>query len=345
MSMKRVEREELDSALIRRLGDEGEAFSATGFAEEHGISVQSVYKHLRGLAEAGKIRKEKSGRKNVYALVDRQADFTFPLAGLAEDRVWSRDIAPLLTDMPPLAKANCSYAFTEMLNNAIDHSDGTEAWIRVRNNGYRVNILIADNGVGVFAKIADAMHLEEKRYAILELAKGKFTTEPGSHTGEGIFFSSKAVDSFAIFSDQLCFLGPSSKHAPFLDKSDYAEKGTLVLFDILFSHRESVSAVFDRYTQAPDDYGFTKTIVPVRLLEYGDETPLVVSRSQAKRLMTRFERFERIVLDFTGIEEIGQGFADELFRVFPQQHPGTVLQETCCNARVQRMIDRVRAEK
>ena len=46
-----------------------------------------------------------------------------------------------------------------------------------------------------------------------------------------------------------------------------------------------------------------------------------MSRSQAKRVAHRFERFKRVELDFAGISEIGQAFADELFRVFVAAHP------------------------
>jgi hypothetical protein len=97
----------------------------------------------------------------------------------------------------------------------------------------------------------------------------------------------------------------------------------------------------DRYTEYPDGFGFTKTIVPVRLLEYGDATPMFVSRSQAKRLLARFERFERIELDFTGIDEIGQGFADEVFRVFEAMHHNSKIIAINCNERVMKMIKHV----
>lgn len=344
MSMGKRKRDELDAALIQEIGSADEGFSVGQFAAANGISAQTVYKHLHDLTDAGMVSKKKSGRRNLYTLVDHQSDFRFLIDGLKEDIVWNRDVRPLLEDMPQIAKKNCGHAFTEMLNNAIEHSGGTEVLVRVRNNGYRAEILIADDGIGIFTKISEALNLSEKRFAILELAKGKFTTDPQSHTGEGIFFSSKAVDTFAIVSDQLIFLGPSSVLPPYLDKSSSSGRGTLVVFDILFSHSEPLSDVFDRYTKAPDDYGFSKTIVPVRLLEYGDDTPMVVSRSQARRLMTRFERFERIVLDFSGIDEIGQGFADELFRVFPQNHPGTILQEINCSDEVRRMIEHARSD-
>ena len=38
------------------------------------------------------------------------------------------------------------------------------------------------------------------------------------------------------------------------------------------------------------------------------------------------ERFREVVLDFAGVDAIGQGFADEVFRVWARAHAGTRLQ-------------------
>lgn len=46
-----------------------------------------------------------------------------------------------------------------------------------------------------------------------------------------------------------------------------------------------------------------------------------VARSEARRLLQGLESFREIVVDFTGVKSIGQGFADEVFRVFPLHHP------------------------
>lgn len=51
-----------------------------------------------------------------------------------------------------------------------------------------------------------------------------------------------------------------------------------------------------------------------------------VSRSEAKRLLRGVERFTHVTMDFTGIEEGGQGFVDEIFRVWPKQHPDAVVE-------------------
>ena len=342
MSISKAERQVVISALIDRLAKERESFSISNFAKEYNITSQSVYRYINQLVKDNKIRKEKHGQKNVFTFVNDYFEIEKDIAGLTEDSVWRNVVRPFISDIPQIAFENMAYAFSEMLNNAIDHSGGTKVRVTIEKNIHDVTIIIADNGIGVFKKIADAMGLEEKSFAILELAKGKFTTDPESHTGEGIFFSSKVVDEFAIFSEELVFLGPTSTSAPYIDSSKTYRNGTIVLLCIYNSHRETCKEVFDRFTEAPESYGFTKTMVPVRLLEYGDERPLVVSRSQAKRLMVRFERFEDIILDFSGIEEIGQGFADELFRVFPSQHPNTTLTPINCSEQVQQMITRVR---
>ena len=57
-----------------------------------------------------------------------------------------------------------------------------------------------DEGEGIFLKIQKALNLYDTRESLLELAKGKFTTDPANHSGEVIFFSSKMFDHFSIHS-------------------------------------------------------------------------------------------------------------------------------------------------
>ena len=38
----------------------------------------------------------------------------------------------------------------------------------------------------------------DKRQALFELSKGKFTTDPSRHSGEGVFFTSRMFDDFEI---------------------------------------------------------------------------------------------------------------------------------------------------
>jgi len=91
---------------------------------------------------------------------------------------------------------------------------------------------------------------------------------------------------------------------------------------------------------APEEFTFARTVVPVRLALYEGEK--LLSRSQAKRLSLRFERFANVVLDFQDVDEIGQAFAHELFRVFASAYPGVTLVPLNTMPDVLAMIERVR---
>lgn len=41
----------------------------------------------------------------------------------------------------------------------------------------------------------------------------------------------------------------------------------------------------------------------------------MVARSQARRICNRLEEFKEVILDFQDVEYMGQGFADEVFKV------------------------------
>lgn len=196
--------------------------------------------------------------------------------------------------------------------------------------------MVTDNGVGIFNKIRQELGLTDQRHAILELAKGKVTTDPRRHTGEGIFFTSRAVEQFGISAGRLYFGHLRDTENWLMDNTDEDEIGTTVTLLIDPNTKQSLQAVFDRYTADDDDYGFTKTVVPVSLLRYGVEN--LVSRSQAKRLLVRFERFKEVVLDFDGVDTIGQAFADEVFRVFKQAHPQVNVRWINGSPEVDRMI-------
>jgi hypothetical protein len=100
-----------------------------------------------------------------------------------------------------------------------------------------------------------------------------------------------------------------------------------------------IADVFNEYTDLDKQPGFHKTVIPVKLMEYEGES--LMSRSQAKRLISRFDRFLEVVLDFSGVEIIGQGFADEIFRVFANAHPQVHLSPINCGKNVVDMIRHV----
>jgi hypothetical protein len=69
----------------------------------------------------------------------------------------------------------------------------------------------------------------------------------------------------------------------------------------------------------------------------------LVSRSQAKRILARFTDFSEVILDFTGVNDVGQPFADEIFRVFRIDHPDTFLMAANANENITRMIEYVQS--
>jgi hypothetical protein len=67
-----------------------------------------------------------------------------------------------------------------------------------------------------------------------------------------------------------------------------------------------------------------------------------VARSQAKSLCKRLEKLKKVELDFDGVDEIGQGFAHELFVVFQNNNPGVKLIAVNASPDVNKMINHVK---
>lgn len=309
-------------------------------AEQLKLSRTAVASRVRGLIDAGFLEKEGTTRP-VYRLGDRRRlIFRYGLAGLQEDRVWMRDVLPLLRDLPGNVLDICHHGITEMVNNAIDHSEGGLVRVEVLRGPGQVSLQVQDDGVGIFRKISRALALPDERLALLELSKGKLTTDPRRHSGEGVFFTSRMFDRFEIHSCGLVFDHDATHPEDVLMDMDEAEdlSGTQVCMQLATDSQRTAKQVFDAFSSGPDEYAFAKTIVPVRLAKVGDEN--LISRSQAKRLLQRVDRFRCVILDFEGVTSIGQAFADEIFRVFTDEHPEVELIAIHAVPEVQQMIRR-----
>ncbi|MDE3011602.1 MAG: DUF4325 domain-containing protein [Pseudomonadota bacterium] len=314
-------------------------------AEKFACSRQAIHKHLQRLIDEGCLLTHGATRNRTYslaALVRWERDYELK-PGLSEDAVWRLDIAPLLGKLPDNAEGIWHYGITEMINNVIDHSGGTILSVQVDKTAAATQVQVFDDGVGIFRKIQAAMGLLDERHAVLELAKGKFTTDPSRHTGEGIFFSSRAFDEFEILSGDVYFSHEFHHDEDWIVQRPAASRagGTLVRMRLNNHTSRRLNKVFAKFASTVEPYGFNKTVVPVKLMRYGDDN--LVSRSQAKRLIARFERFKIVILDFTGVATIGQAFADEVFRVFARQHPEVDLVPMKVSAEVKRMISRAQA--
>ena len=306
------------------------------FTMKHfGISKPTVAKFLNQLISESSIEMNRKGRYPDYSLVTKKYFFTYKLKDkLEEDVILRKDILPLLSDVQQNVQRIVQYCFTEMVNNVIDHSNADIMNVEVDLNALNIEILIRDNGIGIFNKIQKNLGLEDPKYAILELAKGKFTSDPERHSGEGIFFSSRLCDKFMILSGGLFFSGHHEND--WLLENPDSVSGTAVSMVIAKNSHLNILDVFNEYADPDKQPGFYKTRIPVKLMEYEGE--LLLSRSQAKRLITRFDTFLEVVFDFQGVTEIGQAFADEVFRVFRNMHPNVHLVPINCSPTVQRMI-------
>lgn len=309
-------------------------------AENFGVSRITAARMLKTLVQEKWLASSGSTRP-VYRLGEnRQVTKGYALPGIDESVIWVHDFAPMF-DLKDNVANIAHYGFTEMLNNANDHSEGTRVVVSVAARNGLLRIAIVDNGLGIFEKISRAMNLPDKRLAILELSKGKFTTDPSNHSGEGIFFTSRMFDRFQIESSDLYYDHDArDEHDWLLEIDDLTKHGTAIYMAIALDSDRTAKQTFDQFSSTDDDYGFDKTVVPVRLAKIGNEN--LVSRSQAKRLVARFEGFKTVLLDFKGIEEIGQAFADEIFRVFASTHPGVELVPIYASDPVKQMIQRAR---
>jgi len=306
---------------------------------KYDISRQASHRHVKKLVQDGLLIPNGATRNRTYG-VKPVISFheLLSLKGLEEDKTWRQRILPLMENVPSNVLQICHHGFTEIVNNAVDHSEGTSLKITVLRTYKSINLQISDNGVGIFNKIQRELNLDDPLHAILELSKGKLTTDPAHHSGEGIFFTSRIFDRFAIMSGKLFFTHLESDKDWLLENKDDVFAGTLVDLQISLRSKRTTQQVFDKYTG--DDFSFTKTHIPVFLARYGNEN--LVSRSQAKRLLTRFERFKEIVLDFDNVDSIGQAFADEIFRVFASQNPNIHLIPVKTNHQIKKMIAHVK---
>ena len=216
------------------------------------------------------------------------------------------------------------HAFTELLNNAIDHSGGDSVTVSMRQTPQQLQLLVSDDGVGLFRRAAEHFDLIEPAVAMLELAKGKLTSAPERHCGHGLFFTAQLADVFDLHANSAAFQRRGWDGGQWHAQRPAARAGTSIYLAITLDTTRTLEQVLHAHSASGQDFGFDRTRVPLVLLaEPG--TRRLASRAEARRAVARLDRFSMAELDFSGIEQIGHGFADELFRVYHHGHPGVRL--------------------
>jgi anti-sigma regulatory factor (Ser/Thr protein kinase) len=316
---------------------------AQKIAERFHITRQAAGLHLQRLVDEGALVPEGNTRNRTYKLSTREVLMkTYEIVnGLDENFVWRNDIHAALAHLPKNVLEMWEYSFTEMFNNAIDHSNGTSIAVTVCKTAINTQIWIKDNGVGIFAKIKAAMGLEDERHAILELVKGKLTTDSRHHSGEGIFFTSRMVSQFDVYSGNVRFSHEVGKPWDWVLDYDHSP-GTRISLQIDNQSPRTMKGTLAEFS-VNDQYGFNRTVVPVRLAQY--ENDQLISRSQAKRLLARVELFADVQFDFARVESIGKPFADQIFRVFQNEHPNIHLHVIRANTAVLGVVNEVQHQR
>jgi len=335
--------------ILKQLQEKGEIRTGD-VVRVLGLSRQTVLQHFQELVRDRKISRKgitvdaryvlgASGysKKKVGGTLSGSFKAVKKLKDLSEDRVFDQiDLQMKLKKLlSPQAHKICVYAFSEMLNNAIDHSKAKAATIEFLLADGNAEFWIKDAGVGAFESVRRAFKLQDHLEAVEHLMKGKQTSMPSRHSGQGIFFTSRIADLFSIESAGLKWVVNNRIQDIALEQLKKPVKGTWVYFSIKQKTRRDLGRLFRDY--ADDDFEFDKTEVRVRLSKKQGEH---ISRSEARRILFGLDKFKRIIFDFKGVEGIGQAFADEIFRVFQSQHPKVEIKSIDANQAVQFMISR-----
>jgi hypothetical protein len=177
--------------------------------------------------------------------------------------------------------------------------------------------------------------LKSELEAIQDLLKGKQTTDPERHSGEGIFFTSKIADTFVIKSSTKKLTYDNLHNEIFIEEGKKI-LGTRVEFWINKKTKNDLEKIFQQFTG--EEFEFGKSVVKVELYKTDVN---YISRSQARRLTSGLDKFKEVILDFKNVETIGQGFADEVFRVWQKFHPSVKIIINNENENIQFMINHV----
>lgn len=309
--------------------------------EEFDVTRQTVSRHLKQLVEAGDVIARGETKSRTYVLAPKTSEnIEIEITSdTEEDSVWTHQVRPYIEDVNKNILEICHYGFTEMLNNVIDHSGSKTAKIYIIRTAVSIHLGIIDKGIGIFNKIQQDFNLEDQRQALLELSKGKLTSDSDNHSGEGIFFTSRMFDKFVIRSGKMYYTCMHSNEDYLFESFDKQNiEGTIIRMKIALNSTRDSTEVFNKFTTSDDDHAFSKTHVPVFLAGYDHDQ--LISRSSAKRVLARFNNFKEVWLDFQGVEKIGQGFSDEIFRVYAKANPDVSLCHSNANKDVQNMIDR-----
>lgn len=320
--------------LLEKIEQKDEGISKS-VAQAFSINQNTVHAYINELVDEKIIKRIKRGQ---YELVKEEYKYDLKREnGDLDTDTYAYDycLQEHIYDLTPNVQAIWSYSFSEMINNVMDHSAAENLKVVVEQDYLNTSVIIADDGIGIFKKIKEHFAFSSLDEAICELFKGKLTTDSKNHSGEGIFFSSKMMDDFFIVSSGKIFTNNKYDNSRIISIAAENVKGTCVIMSLSNFTHKNPQEVFDLYANV--DGGFIKTKIPMKNIF--DTSP--VSRSQAKRVCNRLEKFKEVVIDFDGVQWMGQGFAHQVFVVFAKEHPNISLIPINMNEDITKMYNHV----
>jgi len=191
--------------------------------KELGYSRQYIVRLLNRLMSQGEIHRRGKTRAAKYYPAKASNEINHlelikERQGLSEYAVFEEVIRRM--QLNAQLNKNCltifDYAFTEMLNNAIDHSHSKKVWINIEIDHTSITFIIKDLGIGAIESIKQGFEISDDFLALEHLFKGKQTTAKEAHRGQGIFFTSKVVDTYKIATSNMEFIIDNKKADEFL---------------------------------------------------------------------------------------------------------------------------------
>lgn len=340
---------DINKLILEKIHDKG-SIKSSEIVKITGFSRVYVNRFFRELKDEGKITLIGKANRAHYVIADKgvvlrerkgilEVNRVFKNASLAEDLVLEeiKKNSGIFAEIPKNIQDILQYAFSEMLNNAIEHSKSELIKIKMRRDKTHVLFDVIDEGMGIFNNIMRKKELNDEWQAIQNLLKGKETTAPHAHSGEGIFFTSKTADIFIIRSSRKKVIFDNILNDIFIKDGKYIT-GTRVKFSVRIDSLRQLDDIFRQY--ADSSFEFSKTSVKVKLYKMGSE---YISRSQARRIVSGLEKFKTVILDFQDVQTVGQAFADEIFRIWQFNHPAVSISTINVNENIEFMINRAKS--
>ena len=159
-----------------------------------GLSRQQIVRYLTELCEASILKREGKGPAVVYRFYDQIQPIvtvemqTSDLGALSEDQFYQNLVRPHLDHLPKSTLSILNHGTTEMLNNIIDHSQSAQMTFSMSEDAKDIYVELTDDGIGIFEKNREAFGAKNLYEAVAETAKGRQTSAPEAHAGEGIFY-------------------------------------------------------------------------------------------------------------------------------------------------------------